>query len=85
MLIFDSFTICGKKRNDSRIQFDISKIACTSCPTCEDRFPLGRIFRAGQNFLLFEDRLAEGMRQKTKEIYRFGWKILHGEKSDHFF
>ena len=31
-------------------------------------FPPDRIVRKEQNFLLLEDKLVEGMRQKTKEI-----------------
>ena len=32
------------------------------------RVPLGGIFRAERNFLLFKDQLAESGRRKTKEI-----------------
>ena len=57
----------------------------TPCPTCQDRFPLFRTFRSEQNFLLFEDKLAEGMRQKIKEIIIPGGKFHLVENSDHFF
>ena len=38
------------------------------------RFPLGGIFRAEGNFLLFKDQPAESRRQKIKN-YHFPWKI----------
>ena len=43
-----------------------------------------RPFSIGQNFLLFEDKLAEGMHQKTKEIIVPRGKFCIVENSDHF-
>ena len=44
----------------------------------EGNFPLGRIFPAERNFLLFEQQLAKSSHQKTKEIIvpceKFHWE-----------
>ena len=43
--------------------------------------PLGRVFLAVWNFLLFKDQLVEGGHQKTKDIIVLHWKFRLVENS----
>ena len=52
------------------IRFDLERYLLNSWTAAflKDRFPVGGMFRAERNFLLFEDQLADSKLQRTKEI-----------------